>query len=209
MLYHQRELGEGTEIPIAIKLGNEGTTTLEDQLGVYPDHGFYRVAAYRSDRPADTDGDGRDDMKELLDRRNLNPLNPAKAIDFKDGATIIPDRATYRELSYQGKDVLIDDHLEDLEFVKFQIENLDTNHPEVFFLNTVNHRAHFQFMNAVGISRSNGGDSRGEIIFHPNVTAPKLAFIVGSSNPMTRFPSKWSSELTSCSPEACPSCATT
>ncbi len=57
-------------------------------------------------------------------------------VEFKDGTAIIPDRKTFREMSYQGEDVSRDTHLTDLEFVKFQIESLDSGYPEVFFLNT-------------------------------------------------------------------------
>ncbi len=174
VLYHRRELdGESnTDLAIRIQYGEEGTTTLRDQLGTYPDHGFYRVAEHRLNDPADTDGDGVDDVTELEDTRSLNPLNPAKEIDFNDGSVIIHDRKTFREMSYQGTDVLIDTHLEDLEFVKFQIENSHTAHPEVYFLNTETHRAHFRFMRAVNIQRDGPGQMRGEIIFHPHVTAP-------------------------------------
>ena len=51
---------------IAIKFGEDGTTTLNDPLGRYPDHGFYCVVEYRRDAPVDTDGDGFDDVQELL-----------------------------------------------------------------------------------------------------------------------------------------------
>ncbi|MCH1507176.1 MAG: hypothetical protein L7V86_26610 [Verrucomicrobiales bacterium] len=98
-------------------------------------------------------------------------------VEFKDGTAIIPDRKTFREMSYQGEDVSRDTHLTDLEFVKFQIESLDSGYPEVFFLNTVNYQTHPRWMQEVGIvwtrgGGNGGGKSRGEIIFHPHVTAP-------------------------------------
>ncbi|MEM7387274.1 MAG: PEP/pyruvate-binding domain-containing protein, partial [Verrucomicrobiota bacterium] len=173
VLYHQFTLDETTtERPIAIALGQSSSTLLRDKAGFSPGTGFYRVAEHRRDAPFDTDGDGIDDVSELSDPRTLNPLNPARPIDFHDGTTIIPDRETFEELSYQGLEVLRDTHLEDLQFVKFQIEGADTDRPSVYFLNTKTHRAHFRFMEAVGITRNGPGQMRGEIIYHGNLAAP-------------------------------------
>ena len=49
----------------------------------------------------------------------MNPVNRARSIDLINGTTAIPDRATFEHLSYQGKQVVIDFYLRDLEFVKF------------------------------------------------------------------------------------------
>ena len=49
-------------------------------------------------------------------------LNPEQ-VEFKDGMATIPDRETYKKLSYQGTDVLIDTQLAGIEFVKIQVEN--------------------------------------------------------------------------------------
>ncbi|NIP93240.1 MAG: hypothetical protein GWO24_07195, partial [Akkermansiaceae bacterium] len=124
-----------------------------DQLGIGPTRGFYLVKEFRRDRPADHDRDGRDDVSELLEtgRGKLSPLNGADPIDFVNGTTMIPDRQTFRDLSYQGGDVLIDFHLESLEFVKFFILNRDSADPDVYFMNTNTHRAHFMFGRAVNL----------------------------------------------------------
>ena len=105
----------------------------------------------------------------------MNPLNPARSISFNDGTVMIPDKATFEALSYQGKEVAIDNHLTDLEFVKFYLLDVNTDRPSVYFMNTVTHRAHMRFANAVGIPAGRGlqsGQMRGEIVYHRNVRAP-------------------------------------
>ena len=179
VLHVRRDLQEGPEWPVSMVLGEDGATTLTEPLAAYPfEH--YRVIRYRRDNPADTDGDGIDDVEEMLNPIRLSPLNAAPEINFQDGTVSIPDRATFEELSYKGMNVLIDTHLEDLEFVKFYIIEADTDHPQVYFMNTVTHRAHMHFARAVGINQGGGGfggraipgQMRGEIVYHPYVNAP-------------------------------------
>ena len=187
------------EQAVSIMLGEEGTTTLTEPLGAHGPDELYRVMQHRRDDPADTDGDGIDDMTELLDPARLSPLNPAPAVAFGDGVVSIPDRETFRDLSYQGLDVRFDAHLQDLEFVKFYIVEADTDRPQVYFLNTNTHRTHGSFRNAVNLRGRGGapadgnaggntggggrvrvaneagnvpGEMRGEIVYHPHVNAP-------------------------------------
>ena len=68
----------------------------------------------------------------------------------------------------------IDTHYH-LEFVKFYLLDVNTDRPSVYFMNTVTHRAHMRFANAVGIPAGRGlqsGQMRGEIVYHRNVRAP-------------------------------------
>ena len=182
-------------------LGEEGTTTLTEPLGAHGPNELYHVVQHRQDDPADTDGDGIDDMTEMREPVRLSPLNPAPAVAFTDGVVSIPDRQTYRDLSYQGLDVRADVHLQDLEFVKFYLVEADTDRPYVYFMNTNTHRTHGSFRNAVnlrgaGVPPAGGnaggntgdggrvrggneagggnvpGEMRGEIIYHPHVNAP-------------------------------------
>jgi len=196
-LYVRRDLQEGLEWPVSMVLGEEGTTSLTESLAAYP-FKHYRVIQYRRDNPADTDGDGIDDVEEMLNPVRLSPLNPAAEVDFRDGAVSIPDRAIFEELSYKGTDVMIDEHLEELEFVKFYILESDTDHPQVYFMNTVTHRAHMQFARAVGIEHGGGGfgggaipgQMRGEIVYHPYVNAPgdKLGLYRFEFEPSDSYP---------------------
>ena len=105
----------------------------------------------------------------------MNPLNPARAVPFHDGAVAIPDRETFEALSYKGRDVPYHRHLQDLEFVKFYIIGLSTDNMGVYFMNTETHRIHPDFGDAIGLWEDplwGQGYMGGEIIYHPNVVAP-------------------------------------
>ena len=163
------------EIPVSVTLGQNGTTRLTEQLSpLSKDH--YRVEKYLIADPADVDSDCIDDVTELADALGMNPLNPAPAIPFNDGAVSIPDRETFEALSYQGRDVYDDKHLTDLEFVKFYLVDMDTDYPRVYFMNTETHRIHYRFVSALNdlfwTSEPRVGVMKGEIIYHPNVVAP-------------------------------------
>lgn len=176
-LYVRDDLDAGPEWAVSMALGQAGTTTLSESLSAYP-AAHYRVVQQSIAEPGDLDGDGIDDLTELANLGRQGPLNPAAEIDFVDGAVSIPDRATFEALSYQGKDVLIDTHLEDLEFVKFYLLDTNTDNPKVYFMNTVTHRAHGRFASAIGIpgggrpGRGVAGQMRGEIVYHPAVMSP-------------------------------------
>jgi hypothetical protein len=87
--------------------------------------------------------------------------DPAK-LDFKDGTNAIPDFQTYQKLSYQGPEVMVDVGLKGVEFVKYQIEAVETDKPIMYFINTNTHRGHPMFMREVGITRlGRGGPGRG------------------------------------------------
>lgn len=177
VLHARLDLPDGPEHPVAIARGQAGSTTLSEGLSALP-AAHYRVVGTPIASPGDLDGDGIDDVTELADFGRLSPFNPAAAIDFVDGAVAIPDRATFEALSYQGPEVLIDTHLQDLEFVKFYLLDMNTDRPRVYFMNTVTHRAHGRFASAIGIPGGGrggmrpSGQMRGEIVYHPHVLAP-------------------------------------
>ncbi len=97
-------------------------------------------------------------------------LNPEQ-VEFKDGTATIPDRETFKKLSYQGIDVLIDTQLAGIEFVKIQVENTHTQNPQLYFMNTKTHRSHGSFMQAAGLGRGQG-QMRGVLSYRPLFTAP-------------------------------------
>ena len=186
VLHARDSVPDGAELPVSMTLGRGGTTTLSESLAAYPE-AHYRVTRHEIAEPGDIDGDGIDDIEEFSSFGRLSPLNPADEIAFRDGTTGIPDREAFEALSYEGLDVLIDKHLEDLEFVKFYLLDMNTDAPKLYFMNTETHRSHGSFARAVGIERGGGGGGRGggrrdlpgqmrgEIVYHPNVIAPSGA----------------------------------
>ncbi len=184
VLYVRPDLDADLEIPVSVTLGQDGTTTLTEQLAALPE-AHYRVEKYRVANPGDVDADCIDDITELRDLGTKNPVNKAEAVDIRDGAVAIPDRATFERLSYQGEDVPWDVHLADLEFVKFYIFN--TARPMIYFMNTTTHRTHSPFLNQLymaqlrrdrGVLRPENiwflakSAMRGVIVYHPNAVAP-------------------------------------
>ena len=100
--------------------------------------------------------------------RRLNP----EEVEFHDGTATILDRETFKKLSYQGLEVLRDTHLAGIEYVKFNVENVGTTQPQLYFINTKTHRAHMRFMAAVGLSRGGRSQMRGVLLYRPLSKAP-------------------------------------
>ena len=174
VLYVRPALDSGREFPVSVTLGEDGTTTLTEQLSPLPKE-HYRVEKFLIADPADIDNDCIDDITELGDPVGMNPLNPARAVPFRDGAVAIPDREIFEALSYKGRDVPYHRHLQDLEFVKFYIIGLSTDNMGVYFMNTETHRIHPDFGDAIGLWEDplwGQGYMGGEIIYHPNAVAP-------------------------------------
>ena len=96
VLYVSHELDADTtvELPVLVKRGEAGTTTLAENVEAMPAE-RYRVEKYLIADPADVDGDCIDDITELGDPVGMNPLNPAPAIALSDGAVAIPDEETF------------------------------------------------------------------------------------------------------------------
>jgi len=104
----------------------------------------------------------------------------------EDGAANVHTMAKFRELSYLGEEVLVDTHLADWEFVKFQIESADGDDPKLYFLNTNKFRGHPMFMEAIGVGgrggrgggRGRGGQEpgkmrmRGVLVYRPMLMSP-------------------------------------
>ena len=113
VLFVRHELPDGPEEAVTMALGQAGTTTLTEGLAAYPSE-HYRVARFLRASPGDLDRDGIDDVEEYLHQGRMAPFNAAGEIAIRNGSAAIPDRQTFEALSYQGADVRIDQHLEDL-----------------------------------------------------------------------------------------------
>ena len=192
VLYVRPALDSDREFPVSVTLGEDGTTTLTEQLSPLPKE-HYRVEKFLIADPADLDNDCIDDITELGDPVGMNPMNPARAVPFRDGAVAIPDRETFEALSYKGRDVPYHPRLQDLEFVKFYIIGVATDNMGIYFMNTETHRIHPDFGDAIGLSDDplwGQGYMGGEIIYHPNVVAPdgSLGVYLYQFQPMDVYP---------------------
>ena len=101
VLFVRPDLDADLKIPISVTLGEEGATTLTEQLSPLPKE-HYLVEKYSIDDPADVDGDCISDIEELADLGTLNPINQLPKIEFRHGTVAIPDRETFERLSYKG-----------------------------------------------------------------------------------------------------------
>ena len=175
VLFAKPVAGSTWELPVAIARGAGATTVLTDGRKQLP-AGRYRVQTFANAKPGDVDGDGVDDISELNGAPTLNPLSAVTKLDFNDGVAVVPDRATFEKLSYQGSDVARDSYLAGLEFVKFFIAKSDTARPLVYVMNTETWRAHPPFAQAMGISTGRGrgapGEMRGDVTYYPKAIGP-------------------------------------
>jgi hypothetical protein len=99
------------------------------------------------------------------ERRRLDPAE----LEFADGASAIRDRDEFTRMAYHEGMVM--DHLKGLQFVKFQIEDVASGAPKLYFINTRTHATHFGFMRAIG-GRSSAESMRGVLVHHPFLMAP-------------------------------------
>ncbi len=171
VLYAKHTLdGVTTDIPVSVTRGEDGTTTLSDNLEpLAADQ--YRVEKYQVAIPADVDGDCVDDITELDDLGAFNPINSAKKINPINGAVAIGSHAAFRELAFQG--VSHESHLDGIAFVKFWIFDPYSDSPEVFFMNTKRMTYHNSFVRVIGYTTEDMADAMaGQLVWHPNVPAP-------------------------------------
>ena len=162
VLYVSHEVDADTtvDIPVLVKRGEAGTTTLAENVEALP-AARYRVEQYLVSDPADVDGDCVDDITELGDPVSMNPVNPAAAIALSVGTVAIPDRDTFDKLSYSDK------------YIKFVMFGMDTaDRPGVYFMNTENYPDHRQFMEVIGLDWEQDVLLNGELTFHPELMSP-------------------------------------
>ena len=148
--------GTSLEMPVLVKNGESGTTTLAENVPALPAE-RYRVEKYLIADPADVDGDCTDDITELGDPVGMNPVNPAAAIGISDGAVVISDTQTYDAVAVGG-------------YFKFGLIGIDTDRPSVYFINTKTHPTHQTFLDDRSINRQR--IILGAIAYSQNLVAP-------------------------------------
>ena len=109
----------GNDIPVQVKRGESGTTTLEENIEALP-ASDYRVEKYAVADPADVDRDCLDDLADP------SPLNHSHRLELdpEDGAMMIANHARFEELANAG-------------VVKFVLVEVASSMPEIYFQNTV------------------------------------------------------------------------
>ena len=141
VLYVQFDVdGETLEIPVAVTLGEAGTTTLSENVEALPFE-RYRVEKYQVADPADVDGDCIDDLTELADPVGMNPVNPAASVDLSVAALAVPDKQTYDALAIY-------------KTFKFVLLGWDTDRPSLYFMNAKQYPHHQTFLDDMGIERN-------------------------------------------------------
>ena len=163
VLYVKHDVdGTEVELPVLVKLGEAGTTTLAENVEALPKE-RYRVEKYLVADPADVDGDCTDDITELADPVGMNPVNPAAAIELSDGAVAVPNQETREMISTRSNA---------RRHLKFVLFDMDTDAPGVYFMNTETHPGHAAFLDTVDIEWDQDGLITGQIIYHPELVAP-------------------------------------
>ena len=158
VLYVSHEVDADTtvDIPVLVKRGEAGTTTLGENVEAQPAE-RYRVEKYLVADPADVDGDCVDDITELNDLGAMNPVNPAADVPLNDGAVAVPDTHTYDALAIGG-------------YFKFALLGMDTDRPSVYFINANTHPTHQTFLDDRHINRQRV--ILGTIAYRQNRVAP-------------------------------------
>ena len=162
VLYVKHDVdGAEVELPVLVKRGEAGTTTLAENVAALPAE-RYRVEQYLVADPADVDGDCIDDITELGDPLGMNPVNPAATIDISEGAVAVPNRETVEALSFDSSGA---------SYFKFLVIGIDTDRPRVYFQNTKRTRPHAHVLDVVGLTGA-AGVIRGALIYDPELVAP-------------------------------------
>ena len=145
--------GTVQEMPVLVKRGEAGTTTLAENAPARPVE-RYRVERYQVADPADVDGDCVDDLTELAALGAMNPVNPA--------ATVAPEAGVLAFVTALSG------------YTKFVMYDLNLPiRPSLVFQNRTNYPGHDEFMRQIlGIEPFTAGTLRGNISYNPTLASP-------------------------------------
>ena len=158
---HGPDADTALEIPVLVKLGESGTTTLSENVAPLPKE-RYRVEKYLIADPADVDGDCIDDITELDNLGSMSPVNSAATIELTDGAVAIPDHAAFETVTYEHQ-----------SYLKFLLLGMNTDRPSVYFISNRTFRTHQAFLDfALGPNGYQERLMKGTIVYDPELVAP-------------------------------------
>jgi hypothetical protein len=140
-LYVLDQLGQGG-LPFAVQLGPPIARV--EQFRVTPSlatQGYYYLGRMSRTQPLDLDGDGVDDLFELLRPRYFNALDPTDVPMFRMGTLAVADRPMFEELARRG-DL---PGMLGVRELKFLVAGVDTPYPVIYYMNTGNYPYHAEF----------------------------------------------------------------
>ena len=152
---HEMDADTTVELPVLVKRGTAGTTTLAENVEALP-AARYRVEKYLSAEPADVDGDCTDDLTELDNLGSMNPINPA-AVDISDGMVALSNRAAWEAIAIRN------------DYLKFILADMDTDRPSVYFLDYETHLGHDSLLRALEVERDQPGLFTGNILWRSKI----------------------------------------
>lgn len=155
----------------SMTLGKDGTTIISEALAAHPEE-HYQVLEFAIADSLDFDEDGFDDFTEFSTMPKWSPLNFARQFEFKDGTAAVDTKTTFENLSIDGQDIPWATFLNNKEFTKFIILNLETDNPEIYFINSNTHFIHQEFADFLGVGVYDSNVLTGEFIYHPDLKAP-------------------------------------
>jgi pyruvate, water dikinase len=128
--------------PVAVQLG-PAVARLEEFRITLPLTGqrYYYLGRISRAQPLDLDGDGMDDVFELLRPRYFNALDPTDVPAFRVGTLAVPDRSTFEALARRG-DL---PGMLGVRELKFLVAGVDTAYPVMYYMNTGNYPFHDEF----------------------------------------------------------------
>ncbi len=154
----------------SVQMGETGTTIITEPLGAYPEE-HYQVLEYPINNPFDTDYDGIDDIEEYNNLPINSPINTGETVTIENGLVAIDELSTFNELSVEHENVQWQPFLNGKEYVKFLIDDFDTDNPKVYFINTNTHPLHVDFATHIGINHLAPDVVKGQVVFHPTILA--------------------------------------
>ncbi len=163
-------------IPVSVTRGQAGTTTLKDNLAALSPT-KYRVEKYQVAQPGDLDGDCVDDITELDDLGDQNPINPTRTTTNVQVKAALDSHETFQAFSDQqdfGTNAF--EVLDGLEHVKFMILGEFGTNPSIYFIDSTSPKWHLALLRELRELGEPEGHllvaMKGNLVYHPNVIAP-------------------------------------